>query len=42
MTIIKINCGGLIFYAFDYRERDEIFKECRKHNVEPEVIEVKL
>jgi hypothetical protein len=40
--MIKINCDGLIFYAFTYGERDEIFEECRKHNVEPEVVEVKL
>jgi len=40
--IIKISCGGGIFYAFDYKERDEVFEECRKHGIEPEVIEVKL
>jgi hypothetical protein len=40
--IIKINCGGGIFYAFNYGEKEEIFEECRKHNIEPEVVEVKL
>lgn len=40
--MIKINCGGAIFYAFNYRERDEIVEECAKHGIEAEILEVRL